>query len=247
MRRLLVPTGLLAVVLAALLVALPTSGQVDVIVNNADATWTRGLQPSSGLGALLNAVAVRVVQGQANANRNEALANAPAALRTLLDAVPTRVYFGGANGARIQPLVALPSGLRTAIDALLMRTVVNGANGARIQGLAYPLTLLDDQTPPSMEPPAFQSAPNGIDLVWTTDEFTTVVVRYGTAPGAYTQSHTISLFAKAHVVRFTGLQEDVTYYFRFELTDLAGNQRTSQEYTLKVAKSYQLFLPAVRR
>jgi len=247
MRRLLATTGLLAVVLAALLVALPTSGQVDVIVNNADATWTQGLQPSSGLGTLLNAVVVRVVQGQANANRNEALADAPAALRTLLDAVPTRVYFGGANGARIQSLIALPSGMRTAVDAVLMRTVVNGANGARIQGLAYPLTLLNDQTQPSMTTPSLQSAPNGIDLIWTTDEFTTVIVRYGMTSGVYTQTRTLSLFAKQHALRLTDLQEGVTYYFQFELTDLAGNQRTSQEYVLKVAESYQMFLPTVRR
>jgi hypothetical protein len=247
MRRLLAITGLLAIVLAALLTVRPTSGQTDVIVNNADATWTQGMQSSSGLGAVLDAVAVRVVQAHANANRNAALVNAPPALRTLLDRVLLRVYFDSANGARVQPLSALPTALRTAVDAMLMRNVVNGANGTGIRGLSYPKTLLNDQTPPSMDAPILQSAEVGWDLIWITNEFTTAIVRYGTTPGVYTQERTVALFAKTHSLPFTDLQAGVTYYFQFGLTDLAGNRRESQEYPLAISRSYHLFLPSIRR
>lgn len=247
MRRLLVLTSLVVVALAVLIIALPTSGQTDVTINNADATWTQGLQSSGGLGALLNAVIARVVQAHANASRNESLTDAPQALRSILAAASVRVYFNGANGAGVHTLVALPQALRTAVDSALLRIVVNNANGTRVQGLAYPLTLLNDQTPPSMTTPNFKSAPNGIDLIWTTDEFTTVVVHYGTAPGVHTQTRTVSLFARQHALRFTELQENVTYYFQFELTDLTGNRSTSRELALKVNTSYRLFLPAVRR
>lgn len=241
--------GFLALLLLLLVAAQPSSAQTDVIIGNADATWTSGLgRPNTSLLGLLNQVMTRVVIGAADADRNEALADAPAALRDLLNQVPVRVYFDSANGSRIFSLAQMPAALQSIVTGTAARTVVNMANGTRVQALAYPRTLIGDSAPPAMQAPALEAAPNGaIDLVWATNEFTTVVVRYGTVPGAYTQEVSDPLFAKAHRLRFTDLQGGVTYYFKFFNTDLSGNVAESEEYALNLQVVYPLYLPSIRR
>lgn len=231
-----------------LLAAQPSSAQTDVVIGNADASWTSGLGRPNDLIGLLDQVVTRVVIGAADADRNEALVNAPTSLRGLLDQVPVRVYFGSANGSRIFSLAQMPSALQSVVAGTAARTVVNMANGTRVQSLAYPRELIGDNTPPAMQAPSLESAPNGaIDLVWATDEFTTVVVRYGTAAGVYTKEVSDPFYAKAHRLRFTDLQAGVTYYFQFTNTDRSGNVTTSGEYALSLQAVYPLYLPAIRR
>ena len=240
--------GLSVLVLLLLLAAQPSSAQTDVIIGNADASWTSGLGRPNSLIGLLNGVMTRVVIGAADADRNEALVNAPAALRGLLNQVPVHVYFGAANGSRTFSLARIPSALRQVVAGTAARTVVNMANGARLQALSYPRELIGDSAPPAMQAPSLQAAPNGaIDLVWATNEFTTVVVRYGTAPGAYIQEVSDPLFAKAHRLRFRDLQAGVTYYFKFINTDRSGNVAESQEYALSLQANYPLYLPSIRK
>ena len=240
--------GLGGFLLLLLLAAQPTTAQTDVIINNADASWTRGLGRSSTLVSLVDQVVTRVVQGAADANRNEALANAPASLRDLLNQVPVHVYFGAANGSRTFSLAPLPPAMGAIIAGTAARVVTNMANGTRVQVLFYPAALIGDGTPPTMQTPALQSAPDGaIDLVWTTDEFTTVVVRYGAAPGSYANEVADPLFAKTHRLRFTDLQPGVTYYFKFVSTDRNGNVSESGEYALSLQVVRYLYLPALKR
>jgi hypothetical protein len=246
MKRLFALLGIAAFVLLLVTVQ-PTTAQSDVIVNNADATWTNALSRSNSLVSLLNLVVLRVVQDAADANRNETLVNAPTGLRSLLNGVPVRVYFGGANGSRTFNLTAMPATMGNVVAGVALRTVVNMANGVRSFTLAYPRTLLNDQTPPAITTPALERAPNGaVDLVWTSDEFTRVVVRYGTSSGAYTLEKSDTLFAKAHRLRFTDLQPGVTYYFRFVSTDLSDNSATSGEYMLRYTNTVPLYLPQIR-
>jgi hypothetical protein len=248
MKRLFVFLLGFAGVVLLLIAVQPTAAQSDVIVNNADATWTNALGRSNPLATLLSQVVTRVVQGEADANRNELLSNAPAGLRTLLNQVPVRVFFDSADGSRTFSLLQLPATLRDAVAGTALRTVVDMANGTRVFGLNYPRVLLNDQTPPAMLKPMLERVANGaVDLVWATDEFTSVVVRYGPAPGAYTQEKRDSLFAKAHRLRFTDLQPGVTYYFQFVSTDLSGNSATSTEYSLTYTVTIPLYLPQIRR
>lgn len=239
----------LLLLLLLMLAAQPSSAQTDVVIGNADATWTSGLGRPTTLIDLLNQVMTRVVQDSADANRNEALINAPAALRGLLDQVPARVYFDSANASRTFGLTPIPPVLQSLVDGVAARTVVNMANGTRLQPLSYPRDLIGDSAPPAIvQAPTLQAAPNGaIDLVWVTDEFTTVVVRYGTASGAYTQEVSDPLFAKEHRLRFMDLQAGVTYYFQFTSTDRSGNAAASAEYALNLQVVYPLYLPAIRR
>jgi hypothetical protein len=240
--------GLSALLLLLLLAAQPSSAQTDVIIGNADATWTGGLGRPNALIGLLDQVVTRVVIGAADADRNEALVNAPASLRGLLDQVPVRVYFDSANGSRIFSLAQMPSALQSIVAGTAARTVINMANGTRVQTLSYPRELIGDSAPPAMQAPSLQAAPNGaIDLVWVTDEFTTVVVRYGTASGAYTREVSDPLFAKEHRLRFTDLQAGVIYYFKFTNTDRSGNVAESEEYALNLQVVYPLYLPSIRR
>jgi hypothetical protein len=250
MRAFLVCAVGLAMLLAVVLVVVPTAGQSDIIINNADTTWTNALAPSSGLSSMVANVATRVVQNAANANRNEKLVNPGAAMRALLDQVPAHVVLGEAQGNRIFALTDAPASLRTALGNSLLRTVVDQANGTRSQVLLYPKTLLNDQTPPVHKEAKLQrSQQGGIELVWMTDEFTTALVRYGVAPGVYTQEVSDPLFYKTHTLRLTDLQEGVTYYVKIVSSDLSGNVSESGEYalTIVVVINHKLYLPVIRR
>ncbi len=63
---------------------------------------------------------------------------------------------------------------------------------------------------------------SGATVTWTTDEASTSVVHYGTAPpGSSTTS--VAALVTSHGVALTGLAECLTYYFRVESVDAAGN------------------------
>ncbi|QLQ04673.1 MAG: fibronectin type III domain-containing protein [Anaerolineae bacterium] len=65
----------------------------------------------------------------------------------------------------------------------------------------------------------------GVKITWTTDEFATSEVRYGTAPGAYTHTVSDPLFEKNHSLTLTGLTAGRTYYFIVRGPIAAGTRR----------------------
>ena len=142
-------------------------------------------------------------------------------------------------------LVAPPGELQTLFGQVADRIILQYANTSRQVTLAYPVALIGDTVPPQIRDVQTQNVAGGVKVTWTTDEFATSEVRYGTAPGVYTQTASDPLFEKTHALTLTGLTAGQTYYFVVRGADRSGNQAQSGEYQVKVQT--KTYLPLIRR
>ena len=171
---------------AAAVAAIPARSQPEqFIIQNADDSHTSTLAGSAGLGALISSVPPRFVLANANDNVFQALEPAPAALLALLGQVPGRFVLRHANANRFFPL-------------------------------NYPLGLINDATPPQVSQVAAGAVSgNRIRITWTSNEFTTSLVEYGSQPGAYTGSVQDNQYRVQHEITISGISSGVTYYSTF--------------------------------
>ncbi|MBI2619069.1 MAG: T9SS type A sorting domain-containing protein [Ignavibacteriales bacterium] len=75
------------------------------------------------------------------------------------------------------------------------------------------------------------------DVVWSTDEPATSVVRYGTSPGNHATTVSNTSLVTAHRVGLTGLSASTTYYYVVESADAAGNTSTSSEFSFATSST----------
>ena len=233
--------------LAALIVvlAMPVHGQTGIIVNNADTVRQQSVRLDSGLGSATNSVNPRIVLQYANTKREERVSAPPSALQTLFSQVPARIVLQYANTMRQEQIAAPPAGLQTFFGQVAPRIVLQYANTSRQVTLAYPVALIGDTVPPQIQDVRAQSVAGGVKITWTTNEFATSEVRYGNAPGVYTQTASDPLYEKAHSLTLPGLAAGQTYYFIVRGADRSGNQVQSGEYQVKMQT--KTYLPLIRR
>jgi len=201
--------------------------------------------PPGALQTLFAQVPARIVLQYANTKREERIATPPGALQTLFGQVSWRIVLQYANTMRQERVAAPPAGLQTLLGQVVPRIILQYANTSRQVTLAYPVALIGDTVAPQIRDVRAQSVGGGVKITWTTDEFATSEVRYGTAPGAYGQTVTNPLFTKAHELTLTGLTDGQTYYFVVRGADRSGNQAQSGEYQVKVQG--KVYLPVIRR
>ena len=195
---------------------------------------------------LLGQVPDRVTFQYANSGFPYILTSVPATFQTLLNQVPDRVVFGYANSNRLYETKATPPSLRTLLQQVPHRVVFSFANSNLEYELNYPLALIGDTTPPrarSIVPRTI--AVDSVVIAWTTDEFTTSIVRYGTRPGVYSYEVRSPLYTKQHEVILTGLTLGMRYYYKISCTDRSNNTYTSPEYSFVV--EFHTYLPVVIR
>jgi len=211
-------TGLVLIALVSLLaLAAPAAGQQGdgIIVNGAEELRESSLKMDEALG------------------------------RSLADVEP-RIVLRHASDVRPITLVALPSSFRTLVDQVSDRLVLRYAACNRQERVTYPRDLLDDSAAPRIS--AIEVRPTGdegVRILWLTDEFATSRVRYGTGPGAYTETVSDTLYVKEHEVALTDLRPKVTYYYQVRSTDQSGNTAASSEGVF--ATRYRVYLPVVIR
>lgn len=201
--------------------------------------------PPGALQTLFAQVPARVVLEFANAARHERVATPPSALQTLLAQVSPYVVLDYANAARHERIVAPPAALQTLFGQVAPRIILQYANTSRQVALAYPRALIGDTVPPQIRDVGTQLVADGVKITWTTDEFATSEVRYGTAPGVYTQTASDPLYEKAHALTLAGLTAGTRYYFVVAGVDLSGNRGQSGEY--QVVVQTKTYLPLIRR
>ncbi len=119
------------------------------------------------------------------------------------------------------------------------------ANTSRQMTLAYPMALIGDAVPPQISNVQAQNVPDGVKITWTTNEFATSEVRYGTTSGTYTQTVSDPLFERTHSLTLTGLTAGRMYYFVVRGTDRSGNQAQSGQHQIRAQMT--LFVPLIRR
>jgi hypothetical protein len=201
---------LLVVVLLLLVFTVPAASEPSdsIIVNNADEVRETSTSVDQGLEDTFANVSPRVVLQYANTIRHDDMPTLPGALQTLLMQMSNRV-------------------------------VIQYANTNREESLVYPANLLDDTTPPQITNIVVNPVGSGrVTIAWTTDEFATSAVLYGTHPGAYTETVSDPLYVKQHSVMLSGLVPETTYYYIVRSTDQSGNTATSTEHSFIPAFVY---------
>jgi hypothetical protein len=242
---------LLAVILSALAFAMPIASESNdhVIVNNVDEVRETSVSMTPNLSDSLAGVRPRIVLQYANQLRPIGLATVPSPLQTLLDHVSDRIIVQYANTIRQDDLAAVPSALQTLLGQVSDRIILQYANANRGLQLVYPVALINDTTSPQVS--GIAASMMGSDsaiITWTTDEFATSAVLYGTQPGVYPQTVSDPLYAKQHKITLTGLTPGTTYYYyKVRSTDRSGNTTTSSEQSFTAQVEVYVYLPLVMR
>jgi hypothetical protein len=73
------------------------------------------------------------------------------------------------------------------------------------------------------------------------------VIRYGRAPGQYTQQTQDALYVKAHTIIVQGLLPGTTYYLAITSADQSGNTTESSGYSFTTARGAFVRLPLILR
>ena len=236
----------LAVILSVLAFAIPIASESNdhIIINNADEVRETSVSVSQDLVNSLTGVGPRIVLQYANQLRPVGLVAVPTSLQTLLDQVSDRIIVQYANAIREDDLAALPSTLQALLGQVSDRIIFQYANANRESQLVYPATLINDATPPQISDiSASLTGSDSAAITWTTDEFATSTVLYGTQPGMYPQTVSDPLYTKQHRVIVTGLTSGPTYYYKVCSTDRSGNTTTSMEHGFSTQR--YVYLPLV--
>ena len=94
-------------------------------------------------------------------------------------------------------------------------------------------TLTPDITPPLISNVAATDiTSSSAKIIWDTDEAADSLVKYGTEPGAYTNSVSDSAYVTSHSVNLTELAPSTTYYYVVNSTGQSENSNQSSEYSL---------------
>jgi hypothetical protein len=103
--------------------------------------------------------------------------------------------------------------------------------------LAYPISLLNDSTPPIISDVAFDNVnASNARINWTTDEFADSLVKFGISPGDYAMSKGDDLYAKNHSISLSDLSPGTRYYFVVNGTDRSGNSAQSAAFDFETLK-----------
>ena len=237
-----IPPLLLLLLVALLWATKPASSNTNdvIIVNNADAMRQASFGDNSELSSRLGQVAARIRVEYADTLRRIDLPPVPAALTGVLGSVMPRIRLAYGDALRRVELLSPSPTLISALGAVYDRIRLSFADTSRRTPLSFPADLVNDNTRPVISNVASNAA--GF-ISWTTDEFGTSIVRYGTSPGVYPWTVNSPLFVKQHRLQLTDVQAGVRYYYVVSSTDLSGNVATSGEYSLTQRQS--VFLPSI--
>jgi len=206
-------TFFLALILLGAIFTLPAAGQTGIIVNNADSVRTTSVVLSQDLANSAAGVQARVAVQYANSLRRLGLSTVPGGLQSLLEQMPARIVF-------------------------------QYANSSRQWQLSYPVALIGDTNPPVLSGIEVSLVSmESVRIIWTTDEFATSTVLYGTQSGVYPQTVSDPLYTKQHAITLTGLTQGITYYYKVRSTDRSGNTSTSSERNF--ATQISIYLPLI--
>ncbi len=175
------------------------------------------------------------------------------ALATKLDDVKDRVVTRFPNTLQRFALVAVPSDLQTQLDNLEDRVVMRHVNTNKKtllqrNGLASAGGPAYENIPPVVTNVSLGTGTNAVTIQWSTDEFATSKVEYGTQPGVYTSEVGSNQYATSHLVSFTpqARTQAATYYYRVVSIDLSGNAtfgaESSFEFTVPTAVQLRSFV-----
>jgi len=86
---------------------------------------------------------------------------------------------------------------------------------------------------------------DSVTIIWTTDEESDSLVRYGTASGTYTDGESSAAMVTSHNITLTGLSANTTYYFVVSSTDASDNSGQSYEHSFRTAATADNTAPTI--
>lgn len=168
-------------------------------------------------------------------------------LNTSLTPIPKRVASEFSDALHLYALTP-DSVLKAALEQVARHVSFDFAQGSRVAHLQFPKELVNDTTPPQVAGEINAQIGNGsATLNWSTNEFTIVVLRFGTQSGNYTGSQSITAFAKQHQITLSGLTPGSIVFYKLELSDPSGNKASTTEKSLTIVQQRSVYLPLVSR
>jgi hypothetical protein len=167
-------------------------------------------------------------------------------LETLISQVPPRFALQYAGGLIYHVLEPAPEPLLTLLSQVDSHFIVQFAGGNHFYSTAYPSELIGDTSSPEVSNfQVISIGSNQAQISWTTNEYATTFLEYGTQSGNYTQQFDSNFYNLEHQVVLDNLLAGQIYYYQFGGTDRTGNSFliNEQQFTTQ----HFLFLPIVVR
>ncbi|HRQ36815.1 MAG TPA: fibronectin type III domain-containing protein [Chloroflexota bacterium] len=185
----------------------------------------------------------------ADANWCESTTAVPTPLSSLLNQVLPRIAADYTRAILRLPLTAVPTPLNNNLALVADRVGLDYARASQRVQLAFPVNVVNDTAVPQLvgDITSTVTGPSASQIRWTTNEFADSLVHYGTDPGNYTMSASNDLYVTNHAITLTGLQADVTYFFKVSSTDLSGNTFQSSENSFTFTPQQSIYLPVIVR
>lgn len=239
-----IKAALLVTALAAIFAFSPsavstTPGGIEV--TSGDSVRQELVAASTGLDATLGAVAVRTVVQFVDTYVQHGMSAPGPDLQARLQQVAARPQIGAAQGAALFTLRAPAEALTAALANVAQRIELRLVERSRDRALVFPGDLLQDKTPPQIGRPAS----SGARVRWTTDEFTTSVVRYGPTEEELGKTAIDGELRKEHAVVLDGMGPGITIYCQITSTDQSGNVAASPIF--QASGMHNVYMPSLRR
>ena len=152
----------------------------------------------------------------ANATFSPSMYGAPSPqMESVLQRVAERVFGDYSNATVIATLVDAPTAMRTALGRVAPRIFQDYASASRTAELTFPKGLFNDQAAPQLVGTATTlpgNTANSVILRWQVNELAQSTLDYGTAPGSYSQTITTDSFETTNSVEVGNLTAGTTYY-----------------------------------
>ena len=153
-------------------------------------------------------------------------------LNGLLAAVGARFVIQYANALLYVPLAPRPIELEPLLQQVGSRFVFQFANANQFRALDYPNVLIGDTAGPQVRDVTAARLDAGtVRISWTTDEFCTGRLDYGTTSGVYVHGAADPLYYQAHRYDLPWPAANGTIYYRIGCEDRSGNVFVSGEFT----------------
>ena len=200
------------------------NASADVSVTDADAIRMMNL---SSVAVPTNS---RPVENIFNFNQNALLDQELACVEINTEPEPIQTVFV-VNEQASSKVDLLPTSVPTKSRPLERIFILH--EGAKAYApLTYPREMINDTIPPMIFNVTTAKVTNSSATInWDTDEFADSLIKYGIAPGAYTEQRFGELLAENHTVSLYGLAPGTGYYFIVKSTDRSGNAGEGAEFS----------------
>lgn len=217
-----------------------------IILTGADDSATLTVSSSGVLNDLISNVAPRLQIQYAEANQEHPLGPMNSTLQNLINQVDPRFQIQYAEANQLHSLGPLNTTLQNLLNEVDARFKIQFAEANFQYTFSYPATLINDTTAPQITNITVTSLTStSVKITWTTNEFATSLLQYGTQSGNYPQTVTDDTYQKLHQITLSGLTTGTKYYYRIVSTDRSGNvfQTTEKTFTVPLF----VYLPLITR